>query len=340
MLFDKFCKERNIKNSTRSGYMSAISKYTDFHNMSMEDLISEALSDENDSIPLKKRRIKLRLLDFRSFLIESNLSSNSIKTYFSKICTFYTHFEIEIPILPQVKYQKEYEINFQDLPTKSHIAEAVEISPLGLKAVILFMASSGTAKAETLSLSVGDFVNATSSYHSGGSLDSVLDELTNKKVIPTFYLKRIKTDKYYYTFCSPEATGHIVRYLKSRPGLSVNDQLFDFKNSQLLSKFQYINDSLGWGFKGKYRFFRSHTLRKFHASNIGLSAEYIDMLQGRGKSVVHETYIKTNPSRLKEIYESVVDNVEVLDEKIEENVTQEFNITINVFLSGCEYNII
>ena len=29
-----------------------------------------------------------------------------------------------------------------------------------------------------------------------------------------------------------------------------------------------------WGFKGKYRFFRSHTLRKFHASNIGLSAEY------------------------------------------------------------------
>ena len=96
-----------------------------------------------------------------------------------------------------------------------------------------------------------------------------------------------------------------------------------------------------WGFKGKYRFFRSHTLRKFHASNIGLSAEYIDSLQGRSKNIVHETYIKTNPRKLKEIYKSAMKNVMLYDvrkEKIPEK--QEFNITINVFLSGKEYNIV
>ena len=95
-----------------------------------------------------------------------------------------------------------------------------------------------------------------------------------------------------------------------------------------------------WGFKGKYRFFRSHTLRKFHASNIGLSAEYIDSLQGRSKNIVHETYIKTNPRKLKEIYKSAMKNVMLYDdrkEKIPEK--QEFNITINVFLSGKEFNI-
>jgi len=36
---------------------------------------------------------------------------------------------------------------------------------------------------------------------------------------------------------------------------------------------------MGWGFKGKYRFFRAHTHRKFHTSNIGLATEYIDELQ-------------------------------------------------------------
>ncbi|WP_241776209.1 hypothetical protein [Methanosphaera sp. WGK6] len=48
-----------------------------------------------------------------------------------------------------------------------------------------------------------------------------------------------------------------------------------------------------WGFKGKYRFFRSHTLRKYHVSALGLAAEYIDTLQGLSKNIVHETYIKT-----------------------------------------------
>ena len=109
----------------------------------------------------------------------------------------------------------------------------------------------------------------------------------------------------------------------------------------MLTRFQEINDYFDWGFKGKYRFFRSHTLRKFHASNIGLSAEYIDSLQGRSKNEVHETYIKTNPKRLKEIYKSAMKNVMIYESKhIKEVEKQEFNIIINVFLSGKEYNII
>ena len=152
-------------------------------------------------------------------------------------------------------------------------------------------------------------------------------------------MKRIKTDKYYYTFCSPEASSAIVKYLKTRNNLKLNDKLFDFTSSQLFSKFQEINDNMKWGFKGKYRFFRSHSLRKFHASNIGLSSEYIDALQGRSKSDVHETYIKTNPQKLKEIYESVMNNV-IIQDNTQEIVNQEFNIIINVFLSGKEFNII
>ena len=339
-LFQKFCIDRNIKLSTKKGYDSALRLYEDFQGESIEKLFKEARNEENKRIPLKYRKIKKRLIEFRSYLLNSNLSPNTSKTYFSKVKTFYLHFEFELPHLPQAKYDKIYETNYLDLPTKEHIHEALLISPIDLKAVILFMSSSGTAKAETLSLTVEHFINGTQDYHHGGSIEFILETLDKKNnVVPTFYLKRIKTDKYYYTFCSPEASSHIVKYLKTRENLKLEDKLFDFTSSLLLTRFQEINDKMDWGFKGKYRFFRSHTLRKFHASNIGLSAEYIDSLQGRSKNEVHETYIKTNPKKLKEIYKSSMKNV-MIYERSSEIKKQEFNIIINVFLSGKEYNII
>ena len=338
-LFQKFCKDRNIKMSTRKGYKIALSKYTDFNQKSIDFLITEAIGEENDRVPLKDRKIKKRLVDFRNHLFNSDLSSNSVKTYFSKIKSFYRHFEVEMPYLPHPQYEKAYETCYFDLPTKNHIARALEISPIKLKAVILFMASSGTAKAETLSLTVKDFFDATSDYHEGGPADKILKALDKKTdIIPTFYLKRIKTDKYYYTFSSPEASDAIIKYLKTRDDLKLDDKLFDFSPSYLTAEFQKINDRLNWGFKGSFRFFRAHSLRKFHASNIGLSAEYVDALQGRSKNPIHETYIKTNPQKLKAMYESVMDNIIIYDSPKSE-ITQEFTIVVNVFLSGKELNI-
>ena len=340
-LFTKFCKERNIRESTRKGYQSAIQHYIRVQNQSLEYLIEEALSEEEEKIALKDRKLKKRLIRFRNFLFDSKMSPNTLKTYLQKIKTVYAHFEVAIPNLPSAKYDTEYEINYLDLPGKIHIRQALEIASIDLMAVILFMSSSGTAKAETLSLTVEQFVNGTVDYHNGGSLDYILDTLANKKnVVPTFYLKRIKTSKYYYTFCSPEASTYIVKYLKTRKELKLSDKLFDFSPSRLLLRFQEINDKMGWGFKGNYRFFRTHTLRKFHASNIGLTAEYVDALQGRSKSVIHETYIKTNPKKLKEVYMSVMDNVMVNSLNEPDVVNQEFTIVVNVFLSGAEYNII
>ena len=242
--------------------------------------------------------------------------------------------------MPIAKYRKEYETNYFDIPTKEHIAKALDVVSIDLKAIILFMSSSGTAKAETLSLTVEDFINATLEFHDGGSLKSILEILSQKDdIVPTFYLKRVKTEKYYYTFCSPEATSAIVKYLKTRKGLKLNDFLFEFTDSLLMARFQEINDKFGWGYKGKYRFFRTHSLRKFHASNIGLGAEYVDALQGRRKNEVHEAYIKTNPQRLKEIYSSAMKNVMIGGGNLGKVENQEFTIVINVFLSGKELNI-
>ena len=349
------CSSRNIRTSTIKSYRSAVRKYESFNGMSIGSLIDEAIDEEERGVPLKRRAIKRRLVDFRAFLLGSDMSINTAKLYLSKIMTFYRHFDIELPYLNDIRRDGEYLSSYDDLPTKEDIRRAFGISSPALRAVILFISSSGCAKAETLSLTVGDFIKATEDYHDGGSIYDVLHSLENRRdVVPTFYLKRVKTNKFYHTFCSPEASHHIVKYLMSKDNLSLDDKVFDFTDASLIYNFKKVNDSLDMGFVGRYRFFRAHSLRKYHASNIGLSKDHIDELQGRAKTKVHEAYIKTNPKKLKEIYMRAMHNVMVFDEWIEEHKdkhnfknddssvvieNQVINIIINFTLDGMEYKV-
>ena len=73
ILFQKFCKDRNIKSNTQNGYSSALKCYEKFQKSPIENLFEEARLEENERIPLKDRKIKKRLVDFRSFLLNLNL---------------------------------------------------------------------------------------------------------------------------------------------------------------------------------------------------------------------------------------------------------------------------
>ena len=60
-IFQKFCRDRNIKSSTRKGYNSALKVYKDFNGKTIKELFAEARFEENERIPLKNRKIKNRL---------------------------------------------------------------------------------------------------------------------------------------------------------------------------------------------------------------------------------------------------------------------------------------
>ena len=318
-MLDKMAKERNIRDSSAKGYMSTIKMYTEFNQMQLYELIDEALKEQDAHIPLRESKLKQRLLDYRNYLMNiPDMSSKTVKTYFSKMLTVYRHFECEIPIIPMAQYKHEYVTTYSDLPTLDHLRQALEVSPVDLRAAICFQASSGSAKAETLQLTVRQFFQGVQEYHDLSfsedeeTLEKILKVLEHKLaeyelIVPTFYLERIKTKKFYYTFCSPEACKWIVMDLKNRIGKTnvqefLNSQLFDFSPSLLLTRYQEINDYFKWGHKGKFRFFRSHVLRKWNASNIQMTSEDIDNIQGRAKDVVHEAYIKVKPERLKKTY--------------------------------------
>ncbi|RAP49257.1 MAG: integrase, partial [Methanosphaera sp. rholeuAM270] len=87
----------------------------------------------------------------------------------------------------------------------------------GIRALILFMSSSGTAKAETLSITIEMFIKGLREYTQETDTLRIVEELKGRNdIVPILYLRRIKTDKYYYTCCSPEATHHILQYLYYR----------------------------------------------------------------------------------------------------------------------------
>ena len=309
-ILDQFIKTRNLKPRTQKSYRYSLKQYTSFHQMTLQELLTEAENEEEAGIRWKHRRLKNRLITFRNWL-QDNYLNNTAKKNFGRITTFYRHHEIEIHTLPPFNEKNSNftePITFDKLPDRTIIKQALRItdSPL-MRAIILFMSSSGCSMAETINLTIHDFIEATTEYHNETDIYRVLETLKDQEdIVPTFKLRRQKNKKFYYTFCTPEATTEIINYLISRKKqLTDTDQLFKIHEVWLFTKFAEINDQLNLGYVGKHRRFRSHMLRKYHASylkNAGMSKDDVNMLQGKSRNTTDESYFYDDPKKMKEKY--------------------------------------
>lgn len=306
-----FQKERQLSDRTMYGYHNAMGLYCKFNNMHLKELLEEADNEEDEGIRWKKSKLKQKLLNFRTYLTENYLHG-TVKVHFGRIKTFYNHFEIEIGYLPKINIKSVTEnepIRFDDLLTPDEIQTICDkASPL-IKAITLFCISSGCARREMLNITIDDFIEATSDYHSNGSIHEVIAELlTQKDIVPMFKIRRQKTNKYYYTFCSPEAVQSICIYLVSsgRKFKGYNeDKLFKINLDYLNDKFSDLNNELKLGKVGGYNKLRTHMFRKFNASHLyddGMTMDDIDALQGRSKDNTRQAYFKDNPLKLREKY--------------------------------------
>lgn len=321
-LLDDFQKRRNLKPSSMRQYQTSLKLYSTYHEMSLEELLQEAETEEDERIPQRRRTLLTRLLDFRNFLTE-NYKKNYVKSVMTKVLTLYTTYGLEIPKLPRQSMKNMNEstpISYKDLPDKEIIRESLKISKPLMKAIILFMSSSGCARTETLNITIQEFIESTSHYHNSNDIYEVIDTLRERNdVVPTFKIRRQKTDKWYYTFCSPEAVEAILSYLLSiKKPIRNTDRLFDYHEVTICNKFIEINNELGLGKKGTYNRMRSHMLRKFHATNLknhGMSKEDVNTMQGKGQNIVDESYFFDDPDVLRDKYiehmEAVTINLDI-----------------------------
>ena len=309
-ILNEISEQRNHSPGTKRQYKYVIKDYVRFQKKQMYKLIEEAEKEEDKGVRWKRRKLRTRLLNFRTYLYDKYDNPKTAAKKLQLIISVYKHYEIELQPLPKLSTIKNSRpkkiITYDDLPDKEIIKRALEIASPLMRAVILFQSSSGCARKETVNITIGDFICSLGEYTDSDDIYEIIKTLKNKNnIVPTFKLTRQKTGNTYYTFYSPESVKAILEYLESENRyLKPEFPLFKISDRVLLLKYGEINDKLELGRKGNYRRFRSHMLRKFHASNLyqgenSLTMDEIDQLQGRRKSTVHTSYFMENPSDLK-----------------------------------------
>ena len=310
-LLDEIHEVNNHSKATREAYKKAVKIYTSFTEKSLYELITEAEEEENQRVKWKLCSVRRRLISYRKYLLDK-YAYNSFRTFFSPIVNIYKYYDIEIYDLPRLNHKsikKSKPLNFRDLPDKEVIRQAINISSPLIKAVILFMCSSGCAVQETVNLTVGDYLKSLSDYTDKTNVFEAINDIKDRKdIVPTWEIWRQKTNKYYTTYSSPESVTAINSYLISRVDDFTNDsKLFKYNKNYIQVRFIRINNELNLGKVGDngYNRFRTHMLRKFHASalyNDGMSLDNVNDLQGKAKNKTDQPYFMVNPEDLKYEY--------------------------------------
>lgn len=282
--------EKSLHRLSKKKYANALKNYTDIHELTLEQLIDEADSDEDNHVRLARRKIRTRLINFRTHLINDlNYKASTIKTNMICAKAFYWFNGIEIPDIPNAVLNESPNdsIDFDDLPTIKDIKTAIESTKKAKhKALFLFAACNGSARMELTNFTFGQFLEGVSPYcNKPETPQDIIDDLDGKceelEVIPVFKMKRQKTTYHYYAPITPEATQFCINYLKAEGlGLKPEDPFFQLSKDGVSTAFKLINEKFNWGKRGLFGFFSSHRIRKFNASAIE-DTKFADYIQGR-----------------------------------------------------------
>jgi len=305
------CDGKNLSINSRKKYANALKNYTNFHQLTLEQLLDEAEDDEENNVRESRRKIRSRLINFRTHLINDlGYKASTIKTNMICAKSFYRYHGVKVPEIPNAVLTESPNdfINFDDLPTINDIRTAIESTKKAKhKALFLFAACNGSARMELTNFSFKQFLEGVSPYcNKPKTPQDIIDDLDGKceelEVIPVFKMKRQKTSYSYYAPITPECTQFCINYLKAEGlGLKPEDPFFQLSKDGVSTAFKLINEKFNWGKRGLYGFFSSHRIRKFNASAIE-DTEFANFIQGRKPGPIKETYFKKDINRIREEY--------------------------------------
>ena len=314
-------------------YLSAMVHYTDYTNKTPTELINEAQEDIQGGKLMTQRRIFTYLPRFRQYLEKVRtpqanrpLAPGTLEKYISSINSFYKYFYIEVPKQPRSKVKVRPKKENMKRATKDDIRQALSVSSLRDRAIILCGLSSGMGASEIASLTLQAFYDG-------------YDEDTG---ITTFDMRRQKVGTDFITFISPEASKAILQYLEWRDRPIINDNEAEYHRRKTTADSylfisanvsnQYIKDrdeelrkitpkgivetykrvSIFAGLnsaKGTYNTLRSHNMRKhFNTTlkNEGCDSDLIEYFMGHTLGDTKSTYYEGDPDKLKAIYRKFV----------------------------------
>jgi integrase len=354
--FKEFLDTRDLRKRTQENYKYHLKNYCQITDKTPTHLIEEAEEEEDQGIILRRRKIKQHLAKFKENYTERGFSENHIRIGLTMIRSFYRAFEIELPKSSRQKTTKNEEAieSIEKLLTIEEIKKALEYASPTYKAIILLMVSSGMGRAEIISITVQDFIHSISDYFDEPITLPLDIEWIRQKMdrinapVATWNIRRIKTSEKYITFSTPESIFAILNYLEEQPPGSVDRKLFiprsyskgakmdkmfklavgrisSLDPSAFSKTFQRINDKCGFGKQNGQCKFRSHSLRKFFASQLmktSMGQLNTDWLLGhKMKNPVQAVYFLKDPQHLRLEYRRVMDEVTITEKVIVRDIT-------------------
>lgn len=235
--YTNFITNKNITNKSKYNYEKILTKFTKATNTTLEKIITNCKNqqnkitekiikqghDEKGNEIIEKQiinfdvngpdsKVKLYLDTYINYCKNKGNSNTTIKQNLMLIKAFLKYYNITLPDMKTLKKdtKKWY------LLTKEDFKYILNDSPLIHASLIKFLQSSGMRISDALSLTIGDFIEATREYHDFVDVNEFIDNAP-ADMIGTWYFHPQKTIKFEIpclTFNDPETSNLILQHLR------------------------------------------------------------------------------------------------------------------------------
>lgn len=336
--FKNFIKRKGLSESTEIVYSGRLRAFFEFLGRNPSELIKEAQKDRG-------RKIDEYFQDYIENLQKSGKSSNTIINRLDTVKAFYNEYDIDTSSINNIISPKMDNLTHNEIISQDQIKEAMELSSLRDKAIILLHMSSGMEATELRYLTYEDFINSIEEYidlkpDERFKIKKIEDKLFKiSEVIGTWKIEKNRTGKPYVTFNSPESTKAILSYLidrerKNKPIKSLKDPLFVNSQNQALnvsahgSIFKRVNNRANFGYlTKKRRFFSSTMLRKYFKTKLyesGVDETTLNAILGQKLDMNINYHSDTEIKLLKDKYRGVLKNLTIEKVDIETVTCEEY----------------
>ena len=334
---------RQMSEGSKKRFISTLGNYAKFNEMSLEELIDEAIQEEMEQIPLKWRKLYSRMLNFRTYLInEKNFAKNTVDTNLTSIRTFYNECRVELPQLPRIndkEYQKGIHLEYEELPDLEYARTVMKgKGKIKHKALVAVAYSNGLLRTDLSRLIFKQIADGLQDYttipiKTAQDIINIFDGKTENfklndeevKVICVLKCERAKTKEEFYAPLTPEALQWIIDWLKQRPNMQGEDSLFELKPSGVGRAFELQNERYNWGKSrdGENVFITRH-IRSWVSSTIE-DTIFADYIEGRKVNRIREAYYRRPRSFVRENYEKHLHKLGILVDYNEKKLSKELD---------------
>lgn len=334
-------KRRKLTKNAIKNYNTVFNEINELFDVTPSDIVRIGKREQkpyldketgaHDILDLEDRTVTIYQFKYHDYLKSKGLADTTIKLKIDSFRALLGEFNIQKPkpieiIIPKDRIRDEDIVSWREVENALSFCKSIRD-----KAIVSFFATTGLRSSDVRSLTIGDLVDACGIYFENGE-EKTIENLLSKnpeEIYPCWDIIPKKTSKksqLCVTFNTPETSTYIWQYLNNRIEYNIrkgrNEKLEhdypifatstykELKSTTIEQLFQRLNKQLGdkMDKNGKYRRFRSHSLRKLFSTTCRRNITQVVVNSDKTSEIdiisIFTGHVPPNESNSK-VYESV-----------------------------------